>query len=101
MVFWLSYDFDTRDKYISRLPKRIEVYVIYTVKTRSHESALPNLIFLHTYPKKESPKIFVVSTGYILILPPNSVSPRSFVFCLAPQDIIRILWYNIKINKGI
>ena len=76
MFLWLSYDFNPHDKYISRLLKRIVVYVVYTLKTRTHESALPNLIFLPTYVKKESPKIFVVSTGYITILSP-SVSPRS------------------------
>ena len=57
--------------------KYINDNVVYTLKTRSHESVLPNLIFLHTYVKKESPKIFVVDAGIIVITPPNSVSPSS------------------------
>lgn len=98
MFLWLSYDFNPHDKYISRLLKRIVVYVVYTLKTRSHESALPNLIFLHTYVKKVSPKIFVVDAGIIVITPPTSVSPSSVASCFEPQDIIRILWCNIN-NK--
>ena len=58
-----------RQKYIQ--------YVIYAVKNATSKSIYTPGIFPTYGVKKVSPKIFVVSTGYITISPPTSVSPSS------------------------